>query len=144
MHLVSLLCLTAAVFVLVAPFEETYVNLAAGIGAYLVYSTAVRNLVPWHHRRGVARLRAGRWTQAIDAFEKSMLFFRRLAWLDRWRGLLLCTPSLYGFREMALLNIAYCHQQLGQAEQARHWCRQCLQLNPANELARRGLADPSH
>ncbi|MDH3639811.1 MAG: hypothetical protein OES09_15310, partial [Gammaproteobacteria bacterium] len=46
---------------------------------------------------------------AIDQFQRSYDFFSKHYWLDKYRGVTMMSPSIWSYREMALMNIASVH-----------------------------------
>jgi hypothetical protein len=89
-----------------------------GAAAYLLYSIGSRLTIPRTHRAGVRLTRQQRFAEAIPKFEESLAFFERYAWIDRYRSVVLMSPSAISYREMALSNIAFCYSQIGDGEQA--------------------------
>ncbi len=114
-------------------------SISLGATLYLTYSLGSRALLTREHRRGLRLVKLGRCAEAIAAFERSADFFTRYRWLDRFRALTMLTPSHYGYREMALTNIAFCCAQLGDAERTKAAYQRVLRDYPNNELARAAL-----
>jgi tetratricopeptide (TPR) repeat protein len=110
-----------------------------GAGACLLYASLSRLLILRHHRRGMALLLAGRFHEAIDAFESSYRFFARRPWLDRYRAITLMMPSAACYREMALVNIAYCFVQLGDGRRAKECYQVALAEFPDSGIATAAL-----
>lgn len=110
-----------------------------GVLIYLIYSFGSRRTLARHHRRGMQLTRAEKYADAIDAFNASLAFFTRHAWLDRFRSLFLMTPSNTCYREMAMVNMAYCEFHLGNISKAREIYTQTLDQFPTNTLAISGL-----
>ena len=106
-----------------------------GGGAYLTYSIGSRMLIPRHHRAGVALVRQERFEEAVPNFEESLRFFDRHSWIDRFRSVVLMSPSATGYREMAILNLAFCYGQLGDGRQSRQYYDECLRRFPDSGLA---------
>ena len=79
-----------------------------GTLTYLVIALVLRLLLTRHHRRGMYLAREFMFDEAIPEFQKSYEFFHRNPWLDWWRYALLLSASQTSYREMALLNMAYC------------------------------------
>ena len=107
--------------------------------SYLILSIALRKLVPGNHRRGVAYLRADIFDKAIEEFGASYRFFERHSWLDRFRYLTLFSSSRVGYREMALLNSAYCYARLGDDRKVREYYEKTLKQFPESEIAKSAL-----
>jgi tetratricopeptide (TPR) repeat protein len=114
-----------------------------GLGVYLIYSFAIQELLTKSHRTGIALVRRQLFDEAIHKFEESYQFFSAHEWIDRYRSLILMTPTTMNYREMALLNIAYCYNQLGKAREARNYYERTRKEFPRNELARKALESES-
>ena len=98
-----------------------------GAAAYLVLSFALRRLIPRDHRAGIALLRREMFADALPHFERSYEFFTRHRWLDDWRFITLLSSSRVSYREMALLNVAYCYGQTGYGERSRAYYQRVAQ-----------------
>ena len=121
--------------------SQRYGWLSVSIGAfvYLFYSYGSRFLLLRHHRQGRLLTDRGEFNNAIEAFDKSYAFFSRYRWLDQYRYLTMMIPARQSYREMALINIAYCYVQLGSFTQAEVYYRRALQEFPDSVMARSGL-----
>jgi hypothetical protein len=106
-----------------------------GVGIYFAYAWLTRSLIPREHRRGIRLVRQGRYEEAIPAFENSLSFFTRHAWIDRLRAITMLSPSKMGYREMALCNKAFCHAQIGQGATATAIYQSVLAEYPDNLMA---------
>ncbi|MFM2093789.1 MAG: hypothetical protein RIS70_913 [Planctomycetota bacterium] len=110
-----------------------------GSMAYLIYSYASRLLLARYHRQGVRRSRAGQFREAIPLHQQSYEFFSRHTWLDRYRAITMMSPSAMSYREMALINIAFAHSQLGDGKTAKAYYERALQEFPQSGMARAAL-----
>ena len=113
------------------------IMLAAGI--YLLYSFGSRYLILTAHRRGIRLFRNHNYSDAIGEFEKSYEFFSRHPWIDQWRSVILLSSSAVGYREMALLNIAFCYGQIGQGNKAKEHYQRVLSEFPGSGIATAAL-----
>ena len=104
--------------------------------AYASHSSLAARIIPRHHRRGMRLMRKNRIAEALAAFEASQRFFERHAWLDRWRAWVVLSASRFSYREMALVNQAYCRVALEDLARARRLYEQILREYPDNFLAR--------
>jgi tetratricopeptide (TPR) repeat protein len=114
-------------------------SVAPGAFIYLAYSYSSRSLLLKHHRQGRTLTDQGNYEEAIKAFEKSYDFFSRNSWVDRFRYLTMMTPAYQSFREMALLNIAYCYGQLGDKDRTKVYYQRTLQEFPESSMAQTAL-----
>ena len=110
-----------------------------GAGAYLLYSLAARQLIMRDHRAGIALAKEGRFDEAILRFQKSFDFLERNPWIDRFRSIVLMSPSAPSLREMALSNIGFAYSQSGRGAEARTYYEECLQRFPDSGLATAAL-----
>ena len=108
-QLVVLALLIATMFAVVGPRH----GVTLGAVAFLAWRLCAHQLVARHHRTGIRLMRARRLEPAIAAFQRSLAFFERYPWLDRYRAVVLLSPSRMCYREMALVNIAFAWGQLG-------------------------------
>lgn len=122
--------LMGGAFYVYPPFGAIFV--AAG---FLTYTLAARSLVPWHHRAGVRHYKRRRFREAISCFEKSLQFFERHSWIDRYRAIVLLSASAVSYQEMALANMGFCHSQSGDGKQARRCYEECLKRFPDSGIA---------
>ncbi len=128
----------AAIELIIRP-ATFYHSILWGCAIYLIYSFGSRFLLTRAQRQGMRLTRSGKYQEAIAAFEKSYQFFRRFDWIDRYRFVTLMNPSAMSYREMALINIAYCYVQLGNKEKAREYYQKTLEDFPQSQLAKNYL-----
>ena len=76
-------------------------------------------MIPKSHRKGLYYLRKGELEGAVFAFQKSYEFFTRFSWIDTYRAFTLFSTSALSYREMALMNMVYCYNQLGKKKEAQ-------------------------
>lgn len=112
------------------------------IGAMIYFGIfyLLQMLIPHHHRRGLLYIRRGDYTNALESFRQSFVFFTEKAWLDKYRAILMLSNSKMSYREMALLNIAYCYVQLEQYDKAKEAYHQVLAAYPNSEMAKNALS----
>jgi len=106
---------------------------------YLVLAGLIRALLTTHHRRGMHFAREGRLELAIAEFQKSYEFFHRHAWLDELRYLCLLSTSRVSYREMGLLNLAYCDLWADRGEDAVKTYLRTIEEFPHSGLAWTGI-----
>ena len=110
-----------------------------GAGLYLVYSSGSRAILAREHKAGMRLTKRGGFAEAIPHYEKSLAFFERHAWVDRWRALTMLSSGRLSYREMALVNIAFCYSQVGEGEKAEAYYRRTLADFPDSVIARTAL-----
>lgn len=106
---------------------------------YLLLSRALRTAVPRFHRQGIHLVRQQKFAEAIPLFERSLAFFAKYSWVDRYRFLTLLSSSKLSYREMGLCNIAFCYTQVGEGQVAKQRYEHILKEYPSNVLASLGL-----
>lgn len=136
---ISLLPQLAIMFLLVMVWrsivEDDQNGLLYGLANYLILSKLLRELIPISHRKGMLKVRTNDYAEAIPYFERSYAFFDQHAWLDDYRYLTILSSSAISFREMALLNMAFCHSQIGNARQSKALYQRTLSEFPNSGMA---------
>jgi hypothetical protein len=107
--------------------------------AWSVFTRVLRLSLTSQFRRGIARLRKARFTEAAPLLEASYSAFARRPWIDRFRFVLLGNASSMSYREMALCNAAFAYAQVGEGTRAIQLYEQTLREFPASSLATSSL-----
>lgn len=110
-------------------------EILAGAQTWFLYRIGMHRLIPRDHRHGIRLVKQRRFEEAIMAFENSYAFFNRHRWIDRWRCLTLQSASTVSYREMALVNIAFCASQIGQGTKSKEYDRRALLEFPESGIA---------
>lgn len=110
-----------------------------GALTYLILSLGVRFIFTVNHRKGMNFVKQERFADAIPYFEKSINYFAKNSWLDRYRFLTLLSSSKMSYREMGLCNIAFCYTQIGNKSKAIEFYQQAIEDYPNNGLAKAAL-----
>ena len=105
---------------------------------YMAIILALRG-IPRNHRKGVKFFKSGQYAQAISEFQKSYEFFMKHAWIDKYRFFVLLSSSRISYKEMALLNTAFCYTQTGQGGLAKEYYEKTLAQFPDSEMAKSAL-----
>jgi tetratricopeptide (TPR) repeat protein len=113
--------------------------IVVGAAAYLVISFGLRRFIPRDHRIGIALFRRGSFADALEHFQRSYEFFTRRRWLDDWRFITLFSSSRVSYREMALLNVAYCYGQIGDGARSKEYYERVTQEFPGSRVAEAAL-----
>ena len=104
----------------------------------LLLSFGLKALIVKQHLQGIDLVKQQKFAEAIPYFERSVAYFSKNAWIDKYRFLTLLSSSKMGYREMGLCNIAFCYGQIGNGAKAKTVYQQVLNEYPDNGLA--GLA----
>ena len=115
------------------------VGIYLGCAVYLAYSIGSRRLVARHHRAGIRLSGAGDFDAAIHEYELSYRFFSQNARLDNFRSIFLMSASAMSYREMALVNVAFCHSQAGRGLEAKATYERALHEFPESVMATSAL-----
>jgi tetratricopeptide (TPR) repeat protein len=110
-----------------------------GAAVYLVISFGLRRFIARDHRLGVALFRRGRFADALEHFQRSYEFFARRRWLDDWRFVTLFSSSRISYREMPLLNVAYCYGQIGDGARSKEYYERVTHEFPGSRIAEAAL-----
>lgn len=113
-----------------------YAAFLVPVGVFTVYRLLARSILTKDHVAGVRLMKAGEYSAAVSCFERSCSFFERYPLVDRWRYALVIASSPVTYREMALCNIAACHIQQNNPEDALLACERVLADYPNNSYAR--------
>ena len=127
----------AAILLLIifALFLFSVINyVVVGVAVYFLLSIYLKVLIPKWHRKGLYYVKKGALQEAILAFERSYEYFRINNWLDRYRAFVLLSTSQLSYQEMALVNIIYCYQQLGDQNMARKYIKKLREEFPDNKV----------
>jgi tetratricopeptide (TPR) repeat protein len=106
---------------------------------YLIISISLRFLIPHDHRKGMSLVKQEKFAEAIDFFEKSYAFFSQHNWIDKFRFVTLLSSSRMCYKEMALVNIAFCYGQIGNGLKSKEYYERTLLEYPDNGIAKAGL-----
>lgn len=112
------------------------------LNAMLVYTIlvlAVRNILAFHHRKGIRYLKKDNYVQAIPEFLKSYDFFTKYNWIDKYRSIFLFSASRTSYKEMALINTAYCYSQSNNGKKSKEYYEKTLREFPESGMAKSAL-----
>jgi tetratricopeptide (TPR) repeat protein len=108
------------------------------LALYLLWSRLSKAVALRYQHRGLRLAQAGLFEQAADAFATSFERLSRHAWVDRYRFVVLLDASAVAYRELALVNIAYCQLRRGATRDALAAYRAALRTFPHSTMARDG------
>lgn len=106
---------------------------------YLIISIILRAVFASDHRKGMLEVRNKNFKDAIPHFKNSYEHFTKNNILDKWRFLLLLSSSAISYKEMALVNIAFCYSQIAEGELAKEYYEKALEEFPDSGMAKAGL-----
>lgn len=110
-----------------------------GAIAYLALALTLRTTIATPHRRGISLVRQGKYGEAIQYFQQSFDFFTRHKWVDDFRFLTMFSSARMSYREMALVNMAFCYSQTGDGRNAKQYYERVLSEFADNEIAKTSL-----
>ena len=119
-----------------ADFDEPFIF---GALTYSLLAFGLRNLIATNHRQGMRFVKQQKFADALPCFEKSVDYFTKNNWVDKYRYLTLLSSSKMSYKEMGLCNIAFCYSQTGNGQKAKEIYEQALKEFPENGLAIAGL-----
>lgn len=126
-------------FMAVFSFAQMDEPILLGALTYLLVVILVRRFVLREHRRGIAFFKRKQYTEAIDHFKESYDFFTKHKWVDRYRFVTTFSSSRISYREMALLDMAFCYAQTGNGDKSKEYYLQTLNEFPDSEIAKASL-----
>jgi tetratricopeptide (TPR) repeat protein len=105
---------------------------------FYIFALLLRKIA-WYHRKGIKLMKTKNFIKAIPMFQKSYEFFSRRSWIDKYRFIFLLSSSHISYREMALINIAFCNTQINQGREAKKYYELALEEFPGSEMAQTAL-----
>jgi tetratricopeptide (TPR) repeat protein len=110
-----------------------------GATTYLIISQSLRRIIAKDQRAGMVKVKQEKFNEAIPYFEKSYDFFKKYHWIDQYRYITLLSSARTSYKEMALVNIAYCYGQMGEGAHAKKVYERALSEYPNSGIAKAGL-----
>lgn len=110
-----------------------------GAITYLGISQVLRRTIAREQRKGMVKVVREHYQEAIPYFENSYKFFKKNAWIDKYRFLTLLSSGKMSYKEMALNNIAFCYGQLGEGSLSRKYYEKTLEEFPESGMSKAGL-----
>lgn len=101
----------------------------------IMLSIGLKTFICKDHLQGILLVKQKKFGEAIPFFEKSVAYFSKNAWIDKYRFLTLLSSSKVGYREMGLCNMAFCYAQIGDGLKAKTMYEQVLAEYPESSLA---------
>ena len=113
--------------------------LIGGAITYFLFSQLLRRIFTKEHRKGIAYVKVGKFEEAISHFQESYTFFAKNEWMDTFRYLTLLSSNKITYKEMALINIAFCYGQTGNGALSKEYYEKTLQEFPNSGMAEAAL-----
>ncbi|MDO5972797.1 tetratricopeptide repeat protein [Flavivirga jejuensis] len=119
-------------------FNKTEFILYGAI-TYLIISQLLRRVIAKEHKAGMLKVKLEKFEEAIPLFKNSYEFFKRNDWIDKYRFLTLLSSGRMTYKEMALINIAFCYGQSGNGKLSKEYYERALNEYPKSGMAKAGL-----
>lgn len=114
---------------------ELYFSFCYGLITYSLLRIGLNFIFANDHRKGLKLVKQNKNLEAISYFEKSVEFFTKYGWLDKYRFITLLNPSKMTFKEMSLCSIAFCFTQTNNGVKAKELYERILAEYPENGIA---------
>lgn len=102
---------------------------------YCLLSIILKKGIPIYHRKGMKFVKNKEYELAIMQFEKSINYFLKYEWIDKYRFLFLLSASQISYLEMAMVNVAFCYGQIGNGAKSKQLYEETLKRFPESEIA---------
>ena len=122
-------------FIFTLKLFEVNHYLLMGLSLYFLLSIYLKVLIPKWHRKGVYYLKKGVFNDAIMCFQRSYTYFQKYTWIDQYRAFTLFSTSQISYAEMALMNIIYCYEQMGDKQNAKKYHKILQEKFPHNRYS---------
>jgi tetratricopeptide (TPR) repeat protein len=104
---------------------------------YLLIAFALRKLfLPLVLHQGIQLIKEEKFEQAIPFIQKTVDYYTKNSWIDKFRFLLLISSSKSTIRESSICNLAYCYLQIGETKKSREIYQGVLTQYPKNKNAK--------
>jgi hypothetical protein len=104
---------------------------------YLIIWYGLRTIAyPKDVHKSIRLIKEEKFDEAIPYIERSIVFYTRHAWIDKYRFLLIVSSSKRGIRESSLCNLGFCLLQSGNAKAAKEVYEDVLRQYPENTVAK--------
>jgi len=102
---------------------------------YLIVLLGLRKLLfPKVIHKGINFIKEGKFDEAIQPIQKTIEYYTKNDWVDKYRFLLMISSSKRTIRESSICNLAYCPLQTGETKKAKcfksisgeHYSKKCF------------------
>ena len=111
----------------------------AGALVWMVAVLLARRMLTGAHRKGIRMVKAGCFEEAIPLFSEAYSAMCARPWIDKYRWMLLGSCTRCSYREMALINQAFCYSQIGNGPKTKEYYEKALAEFPESVLAATAL-----
>ncbi|HMH10746.1 MAG TPA: tetratricopeptide repeat protein, partial [Candidatus Nitrosopolaris rasttigaisensis] len=103
---------------------------------YLIIWYGLRTMAfPKDVHKSIRFIKEEKFGEAIPYIERSIEFYNKHSWIDKYRFLLMVSSSKRGMRESSICNLGFCLLQTGQVNAAKEVYEDVLRQYPQNTVA---------
>jgi hypothetical protein len=107
-----------------------------GFVTYLIVWYVLRTIAfPKDVHKSIRLIKEGKLNEAVPYIERSIDFYTRHPWIDKYRFLLMVSSSKRGMRESSICNLGFCLLQTGNVSAAKEVYEDVLRQYPENTVA---------
>ena len=107
-----------------------------GFITYLIIWYGLRTMAfPKDVHKSIRLIKEEKFGEAIPYIERSIEFYDKHSWIDKYRFLLMVSSSKRGIRESSICNLGFCLLQTGQVKAAKKVYEEVLRQYPENTVA---------
>ena len=107
-----------------------------GFITYLIIWYGLRTMAfPKDVHKSIRLIKEEKFGEAIPYIERSIVFYNRHSWIDKYRFLLMVSSSKRGIRESSICNLGFCLLQIGQVKAAKEVYENVLRQYPESTIA---------
>jgi hypothetical protein len=104
---------------------------------YLIIWYGLRTIAyPRDVHKSIRLIKEEKFGEAIPYIERSIQYYNKHSWIDKYRFLLMVSSSKRGIRESSICNLGFCLLQSGNAKAAKEVYEDVLRQYPENTIAK--------
>jgi hypothetical protein len=108
-----------------------------GFITYLIVWYGLRTFAfPKDVHKSIKLIREEKFKEAVPYIERSIEFYNKHPWIDKYRFLLMVSSSKRGILESSICNLGFCLLQSGNARAAKEVYEDVLRRYPENTVAK--------
>jgi tetratricopeptide (TPR) repeat protein len=109
---------------------------AFGFITYVIIWYGLRTMAfPKDVHKSIGLIKEEKFGEAIPYIERSIEYYNKHLWIDKYRFLLMVSSSKRGIRESSICNLGFCLLQTGQVKAAKEVYEDVLRQYPENTIA---------